>query len=161
MRTTDRRNNDHLSSTLVGAVAMALAIIVIVGASLRLADALSPGTGDMINFVPPETGVVTGQASLIVARVGQVPVAFCALDPGVMRQSGGSLVIEAVASNAARRYRVHWAGVRTSESAADCGPAADLVLTPNDFAMLSFAATAPAETVAAHYNRPGMGRRTR
>jgi hypothetical protein len=172
MRTTDRRNPEQLSTTLFGSVAAALAMILIVCASLRLVDELGPQTGDMITFVPAQNGVVTADARLTVARVGQSPVAFCTLDPGVMRQSGGSVVVEAVASNATRRYRVHWAGLRTSDTAADCGQAADLLLTPNDIAVLLFAATAPAgavdtpgdkrgEIVDARYNRPGMGRRTR
>lgn len=161
MRTAHRRNPEQLSTTLVGSVAAALSIILIVAASLRLADALSPQTGDVITFVPPPSGIVTGQASLTVPLVGQSLAAFCALDPGVMRQSGGSLMVEAVANDAARRYRVHWAGARTSDSPADCGRAADLLLTPNDFAVLSFAATAPAETLGERHNSPGIGRRTR
>ena len=162
MRTTDRRRNpEQLSTTLVCAVAGALAIILIISVSLRLAAALSPRTGDMITFWPVPGGAVTTEASLHVARADHSPPAFCTLDPGVMRQSGGSVVVEAVASDRTRSYRVHWAGGRTSDSGKDCGEAAELLLAPNELEVLMFAASAPAETSDARYNRPGMGRRTR
>ncbi|HUB12149.1 MAG TPA: hypothetical protein VMB34_09335 [Acetobacteraceae bacterium] len=155
------RKSEQLYPTLFGTVAAALSIIVIITASLRLADALRPQTGDMISFVASPSGVVTAQASLTVERAGQSPVAFCMLQPGVMRQSGGSLVVEAVVNAATRRYRVHWAGGRTSDTGADCGRTADLLLTPGDIGVLLFAASAPAETTAEPYSRPGMGRRAR
>jgi len=161
MRTTGRRNNEQLYPTLFGTVAGALGIIVVISASLRLADSLRPQAGDIIIFVPARTGVAASQASLTVMRAGPSPASFCTLRPGVMRQSGGSMIVEAVADDATQRYRVHWVGGHTSQTGNDCGSTADLLLTPGEVAVLTFAADAPGGAVDAGYNRPGMGRRAR
>lgn len=52
----------------------------------------------------------------------------CALAPGVMARTGGSLVIEARRLSRPPLYRVHWSGGHTEEGRADCGTTADLIL---------------------------------
>jgi hypothetical protein len=44
----------------------------------------------------------------------------------VLHRSGGSLVVESQADGGG--YHMHWAGVRTSADAADCGTDADLIV---------------------------------
>ncbi|HUN41463.1 MAG TPA: hypothetical protein VMU81_14330 [Acetobacteraceae bacterium] len=158
MQSTDRRNSGQLYTILFQTVAAALAISVVITASLRLADALRPQNGDIIAFVPSTGGGVSIEATLVARRAGRSRSAFCILDPKVMQQSGGSLVIEAANLGGIHGYRVHWAGGRTS-AGADCGQSANLLLTPDDIAELLLAANTA--NSAANYNNPGIGRRAR
>jgi hypothetical protein len=64
----------------------------------------------------------------------------CSLSPGAMAQGGGSLVVEARRMSSPPLYRVHWAGLRTSDGSTDCGRAADLVLSRSDLQKLANAA---------------------
>jgi hypothetical protein len=57
-----------------------------------------------------------------------------------MAQGGGSLVVEARRMSSPPLYRVHWAGLRTSDGSGDCGSAADLVLSRSDLQKLANAA---------------------
>jgi hypothetical protein len=61
----------------------------------------------------------------------------CTLSPSAMAEGGGSLVVEARRMSSPPIYRVHWAGERTSTSGADCGRAADLVLSRTDLQKLA------------------------
>ena len=45
----------------------------------------------------------------------------CVLDLNVLRQSGGSLIVEIRPGNGASDFRVHWAGARTSDDPGNCG----------------------------------------
>ena len=161
MRSSDHRKSEHLYAALGGTIAAALAITAIIGGSLRLADALRPQTGDIIAFVPAHDEITDTQATIIATRAGQSPPASCVLDPRIMHQSGGSLIIEAVGLAGHRAYRVHWAGVRTSASGTDCGRSADLLLSPEDVAVLLFAASSGNTGADVAYSNPGMGRRVR
>lgn len=64
-----------------------------------------------------------------------------------MWASGGSLLIDAVRREPRLGYRVHWAGARTTDDAADCGTSAELLLGPTDIAALTFAAGGSGITV--------------
>ena len=44
------------------------------------------------------------------------PVADCSLDPNVMAEKGGSLVVEGRQDKPSLQYRVHWAGSETTTS---------------------------------------------
>lgn len=54
-----------------------------------------------------------------------------------MGDGGGSMVIEARRMSGPPTYRVHWAGKRTASDAADCGRAADLILSRSDLMRLA------------------------
>ena len=57
-----------------------------------------------------------------------------------MHANGGSVVIEAREPRASFGYRVHWAGVRSSNDGADCGASADLLMNMEDIEVLAMAA---------------------
>jgi hypothetical protein len=61
----------------------------------------------------------------------------CTLSPSAMAEGGGSLVVEARRMSSPPIYRVHWAGLRTSDGRDDCGRNADLVLTRTDLQKLA------------------------
>jgi hypothetical protein len=64
----------------------------------------------------------------------------CVLDPRIMLASGGSIVIKAVQPKPNRSYRVDWAGSRTSDGGADCGPNGEFLLSQVDIVELKLAA---------------------
>jgi hypothetical protein len=53
-----------------------------------------------------------------------------------MTSGGGSLVVEQRLQSP-RMYHVHWAGLRTSDGAADCGRHAELVVSGADLQLLT------------------------
>ena len=61
----------------------------------------------------------------------------CTLSPSAMADGGGSLVVEARHMSSPPIYRVHWAGLRTSNGSDDCGRDADLVLSRTDLQKLA------------------------
>ena len=71
---------------------------------------------------------------LIVQRQDQFG---CVLDTGVLRQSGGSLVVEGQVIGTAGSFRVHWAGLETSAGAGNCGGDADLILDGRELDVLA------------------------
>jgi hypothetical protein len=94
-----------------------------------------PRVGDMLVFRP---GHSSGTSRAIeVTRASQS--ADCVLAPSVMREQGGSLVVEEKLP-ASWIYRVHWAGGPTSAGSEDCGPSADLVVAVEDLRFLAYAA---------------------
>jgi hypothetical protein len=94
--------------------------------------------GDILVF-KPGARVAEG---LPVTAIRSVPLprqpasaATCTLDPAVMALDGGSLVVE-TKSLTQPVYGVHWAGVRTSAGAADCGSSVDLTMSRIDLQSL-------------------------
>jgi hypothetical protein len=79
-------------------------------------------------------------ASITVDRVDATPRRTCILDVRMMQRSGGSLIIEAVQFKPDRRFRLHWAGGRTSDGQEDCGASVDLSLSSIQIGALVFAA---------------------
>jgi hypothetical protein len=104
---------------LAGSVAM-------VSAAQRLD--LAPKVGDILVF---RTGNSLNDWEFTVVKV---PDVSCKLVPAAM--GGGSLVVEERVA-ATQTYRVHWAGLRTSEDAADCGHSADLVVQREQLQLLA------------------------
>jgi hypothetical protein len=140
MRPTYNGKPDILYFTLCGTIATAFLMVTAIGGSLWLANELRPRTGDILSFDLAK-GVVSDRQTMIKAGlVGHSPVVSCVLKPHVMQMSGGSLVIESTQFEPSLNYRVHWAGARTSDTGADCGRSADLLLSPADLTALSFAA---------------------
>ena len=69
--------------------------------------------------------------------MGDAITRACTLAPSAMAEGGGSLVVEARRMSSPPIYRVHWAGLRTSDGSGDCGKAADLVLSRTDLQKLA------------------------
>ena len=129
-----------------------LRILLGVGATLLTLTAMgaiagmthpSPCVGDIIAFTPSGAQPVADATRLIVHRPEQYG---CMLDLGIMRQSGGSLVVESEIIGAAGSFRVHWAGARTGAGIADCGNDADLILDRREL-----------DTLALHVGGYGAG----
>lgn len=59
----------------------------------------------------------------------------CTLDPAAMEAGGGSLVVE-MKSLTKPVYVVHWAGIRTSNDAANCGSSTNLTMSAMDLQSL-------------------------
>jgi hypothetical protein len=124
----------------IGTVASICAVMLLIADSLHMAEGLMPKTGDIISFDP-----VNGALKGIVTTIRAVPADIvspppCMLDPRVMQSAGGSLVVESTEPRPGRSYRVHWAGIRTSNGGNDCGASADLLLTRTDVIALALAA---------------------
>jgi hypothetical protein len=120
------------TALLAGFLAALLASSVAVVSAARTID-IAPKTGDILVFrpgapMPPEWEFAAVPIS------GQLPVS-CSLRPDVMAAGGGSLVVEQRFANR-RMYRVHWAGQRTTTGTADCGSAADLLISRLDLQLL-------------------------
>ena len=137
--------NDGKSSDLFGVLAgiglVVLVVIVLVVSLLRLANELGPQIGAIIAFEPVQSELNDTQVRIVALRIGESSPSPCVLDVHVMLASGGSLLVDAIPFDSDRRVRVHWIGTRTSDGVNDCGAAADLLLTREDIAALTVAAS--------------------
>ena len=131
---------DEWQALVVGAVAAGLLVATIIGVSLRVAMSMNDRTGDIIRLTPTDRPVSDSDARIPAAIIGDGPEKACMFDLRVMELSGGSLVIDATQFDPVLSYRVHWAGVRTSHDASDCGRAAELRVSADAIAALSMAA---------------------
>lgn len=130
MRASDRKPTRIFLPIAIPAVVSAFVAVAapVVGAM----SSPSPRVGDIIKF----------SADGSTEKGDRIPVHrrdrfACVLDLGQMRQSGGSLVVEARIPGAEPAYRLHWAGTHTSADAADCGTSADLVVGARDVRALT------------------------
>jgi hypothetical protein len=125
-----------------GAVAAGLLVATIITVSLRLAASMNDRTGDIIRLSPTTRPVSDSDARIPAVVIDDGPERGCMFDLRVMELSGGSLVIDATQFDPVLSYRIHWAGVRTSTDASDCGRAAELRVSADVIAALSMAAAA-------------------
>jgi hypothetical protein len=135
MRTIKYKAARALLPLLVGAItvfAAAFALTVIV----RFAQN-TPQVGDIVAFVPSTTSPAGEGVRLLVHRPDH---SGCLLDLGVVRRSGGSLVVETRLDTEAGSFGVHWAGARTSNDPGDCGGDANLIVDRLDLDILSASA---------------------
>ena len=129
--------------TGVGSILLCLTAVVLAGAvgtvglMQNLGD-LGPKIGDIVTFDPLRWPPVNDKTQIDAASA-EAPLAGCVLDVRAIRASGGSVVIEAKQPGDRPRYRVHWAGQRTSDSR-DCGDSAELLLDQDDIEALAMAA---------------------
>lgn len=79
-----------------------------------------------------------GRRLMVSTKTGRA----CQLELGTLRASGGSFIVEGPAAGG--RFVVHWAGLRTSRGAANCGASADIVLDARQLELLGIAALASA-----------------
>jgi hypothetical protein len=136
--TNDRKSGELYTAFRVMVVVVTAGILLTAGL-LRLADRLTPQTGDIIAF--PVTGVPSvSTASFAVARAVAPEGMSCILAVQSMQKSGGSLVVESTQFEPSRIFQVHWAGARTSNDRDDCGDSADLLLNSDQISALIFAA---------------------
>ena len=105
-------------------------------------DEFRPRVGDIVAFKPGSQDSDVWEMAIqahLVSSTG-APLAECALDPNVMAENGGSLIVEARHDTPSLQYRVHWAGAATAKTAADCGSSASLLVSRTDLQRLANAA---------------------
>jgi hypothetical protein len=96
-----------------------------------------PKVGDIVVFAPGGLQGDDGTIRIAAHRPGE---SGCVLDLETIRQTGGSLVVEARVARPVPGFRLHWAGERTSDADGDCGTNADLFLGTGDVGSLAAAA---------------------
>lgn len=102
-------------------------------------DQFRPKVGDIVAFKPGSQDTDMWQMTIpamLVSAMG-TPLAECFLDPNVMADKGGSLVVEGSQDQPSLQYRVHWAGGETSRTAGDCGTSANLLVSRTDLQRLA------------------------
>ncbi|HEY1413997.1 MAG TPA: hypothetical protein VGF36_17760 [Rhodopila sp.] len=134
-----RPTNDSTARFLLPTIAGLVCLLLVVGAASAIAAMTHavPRVGDIIAFTPVPNQTIEGSTRLIVHRPGKFG---CVLDLGILRRSGGSLVVEGEMTDAAGNFRVHWAGPRTSADTGNCGDHADLVLDGPELDLLALSA---------------------
>lgn len=138
---------DEVSWFTVLAIILAAPLTVCVGIIYLLhAVQFGPNVGDIVAFNTTtdlqDLAQMHVPATYAPASAGIAATAErgCSLSPSVIAGGGGSLVIEAKETTSPPMYRVHWAGPRTDDSAANCGTIADLQIKLSDLRVLANAA---------------------
>jgi len=105
-------------------------------------DEFRPRVGDIVAFKPGSGDTDMWQMTIPARRVSTVGLsrAACTLDPNVMADKGGSLVVEGREDAPSIQYQVHWAGSQTAQTAGNCGASADLLVSRIDLQRLANAA---------------------
>ncbi len=119
------RDESERWPVLMGLAALLLSAGGLFGAMMAEIDAMRPAPGDIVSFTGGQTAPPGFSATTTAQREEG---GTCMLDPRVIAQEGGSLVVEG--TQAGRRLLVHWAG-RRSSAESDCGGSASLLL-PED-----------------------------
>jgi hypothetical protein len=96
----------------------------------------APQSGDIISFQTGMTDQAAG-ARILVRRVADGDE--CMLDLGLLRQAGGSFVVESESAPAAEAFTVQWAGRQTAD-VDDCGDSASLIVAAADLDQIAVAA---------------------
>lgn len=141
-----RNNTPHGTSPAAWLPVVAAMAIMVTGCLstflvLQL-DEFRPKVGDVVAFRPGSQDTDMWQMTIpatIVSAMGS-PVAECALDPNVMAEKGGSLVVEGRQNQPSLQYRIHWAGSDTARTTGNCGNSADLLVSRTDLQRLANAA---------------------
>lgn len=105
-------------------------------------DEFRPQVGDIVTFKPGSQDTDMWQISIpatLVSAEGS-SVAECSLDPNVMAEKGGSLIVESRQNEPSLRYIVHWAGFATAATDGNCGHSARLRVSRTDLQRLANAA---------------------
>ena len=132
-----------LSAWLPVVAAMAIMITGCLSTFLVLQlDEFRPKVGDIVVFKPGSQEVDMWQMTIpatMVSAMGE-PVSSCSLDPNVMAEKGGSLVVEGRRDQPSLQYRIHWAGMATTKVGVNCGNSAELLVSRTDLQRLANAA---------------------
>jgi hypothetical protein len=105
-------------------------------------DEFRPKVGDIVAFRPASQDTDMWQMNIpatLVSAMGS-PVAECSLDPNVMADKGGSLIVEGRQDEPSLQYRIHWAGSETARGGGNCGASAELLVSRTDLQRLANAA---------------------
>ena len=135
-----RVNNERSNGLLPGALlAIVVALVGLAGAVklARTAADFGPAVGDIITFNPQNYLPRDLHTDVVAQRVRQ---SDCTLNLEAIHRDGGSLIIEERHAGDGSRYRVHWAGVRSTAGDDNCGAQADLLLDDTNLDMLAMAA---------------------
>ena len=143
MTPADDGNSGDLYGALAGIGLVVLVAIMLVVNLLRIANEFGPQIGAIMEFEPVEAAPNDTQVRIVALKTDESSPSPCVLDVHVMLASGGSLLIDAIPFDPRRRVRVHWIGTHTSDGVNDCGTAADLLVTREDIASLTVAASGP------------------
>jgi hypothetical protein len=105
-------------------------------------DEFRPKVGDIVAFRPGSQDSDMWQMTIPATLMSSsgLPAAECSLDPNVMAEKGGSLVVEGRQGGPSVQYRVHWAGSETLRTGRNCGVSADLLVSRTDLQRLANAA---------------------
>jgi hypothetical protein len=133
----DHHKSSQLPRTLLVVAAVLLTAVSGMAGIVQKAAELGPQVGDLVAFDPAHPASFESEARLTADRPRQ---ASCVLDVAMLQRTGGSLVVEQRGLGPDRSYRAHWAGLRTSADADDCGTDADLTLSRIDIDTLAAAA---------------------
>jgi hypothetical protein len=146
MRQPDEKRDELIPSLAAYLPALVAVAVMIVGFASTLMvlqlDVLQPKVGDMIVFKPGTQDNDAWQLEVAADKVAgrSTQQGACMLNPTVIAQKGGSLVVEQRSLGGDKLYRLHWAGSRTAEGPGDCGTTADLTLSRTDLQKLANAA---------------------
>jgi hypothetical protein len=121
-----RSTNRGTAALLVPALAVAVSVLAagVTGNAIGTYFAGGPKIGHIIAFEPSAATTARDGSRLELRRPNQP---YCIFDLNVVRRLGGSLVVERQLEGDVADFRVHWAGQRTSDDAADCGGDATLI----------------------------------
>jgi hypothetical protein len=105
-------------------------------------DEFRPKVGDIVAFKPGSADTDMWQMTIPATLVSTAGArrATCSLDPNVMADKGGSLIVEGRQDAPAIQYRVHWAGSETAQTGGNCGKSAELLVSRTDLQRLANAA---------------------
>jgi hypothetical protein len=120
-------------------VAAAILVIGCLSTFLMLEHESCPKVGDIVVFQPRSQDAYISQISIPATLVSEPgsQVARCSLEPNIMAQKGGSLIVERRQDEPSLPYLVHWAGSATAGTTENCGHAADLLLSHRDLQRLA------------------------
>ena len=122
-------------------VAMAIMVTGCLSTFLVLQlDEFRPKVGDIVAFRAGSQDTDMWQMSVPATRVAGASGAACALDPNVIAQKGGSLIVEGRQEEPSVGYLVHWAGSETAAASGNCGASANLLVSRTDLQRLANAA---------------------
>jgi hypothetical protein len=132
-----------LAAWLPVVVAMAIMVTGCLSTFLVLQlDEFRPKVGDIVAFKPGSQDTDRWQMTIpatLVSGMGS-PLAECSLDPNVMSEQGGSLVVEGLENQPSLQYLIHWAGSATARPNGNCGGSANLLVSRTDLQRLANAA---------------------
>lgn len=139
----DTASGRPLTAWLPVLAAMAIMITGCLSTFLVLQlDEFRPRVGDIVVFKPGSQDTDMWQVTIPANKVSGLDNVGpnCALDPNVMAENGGSLVVEGSQGVKPVQYRIHWAGARTAKTNGSCGGSADLLVSRTDLQRLANAA---------------------
>jgi hypothetical protein len=140
----EKNGNDDSHWAAVGPALMAAGVMLIgcfVAFLLMNLESLRPGVGDIVVYRSSVQQQDVWQLQVSKYRATSHDSDICVMDPAVMAEEGGSLVVEARDDASLEApYRLHWAGAHTAHGAGDCSGSADLEVSRTDLQKLANAA---------------------